>query len=51
MKKTYMKPEMGIEVIELENMIAASFDLKIGEGPASGSMEMKSSNDGDWELW
>ena len=58
MKKTYMKPEMDVEILELENMIAASPVSKTdddawGVNDVSGvTMEGKDRDDSDWGgLW
>lgn len=57
MKKTYMKPEMGVEVIELESMIATSGDADLkytsDETAVVGrGMDGKDRNDSDWGgLW
>ena len=60
MKKTYIKPEMEMETIELESMIAMSA-LSIGEGKAKTAiddnftgplMEGKDRDNSDWGgLW
>ena len=56
MKKTYMKPEMEVEVMELENMLAGSDPELTFAGKAadrsSSAMDGKDRNDGDWGgLW
>ena len=55
MKKTYIKPEMDTEVVVLENMIAASFDLSIDNEKSAmpNVMEGKSrdNNSLDIDLW
>ena len=54
MKKTYMKPEMEVEVMELENMLAGSDDLTISKKGAVQSYELegKDRDDSDWGgLW
>ena len=53
MKKTYMKPEMAVEVLELENMIAMSYT---SETPAKPELDMEGKDryddNGDWGgLW
>ena len=55
MKKTYIKPEMDMEVVQLEGMIAAS-GLSIAADDTKANavlgMEGKDRNDGDWGgLW
>ena len=54
MKKTYIKPEMEIEVLELENMIAVS-TLSISDDAADAALDMESKERGSiWEginLW
>ena len=58
MKKTYIKPEMGMETIELESMIAASVEktLKIFDeedaATTSRGMDSKDRDINDWGgLW
>ena len=59
MKKTYIKPEMGMETIELESMIAASGDktLKIFDeedvaATTGRGMDSKDRDNSDWGgLW
>ena len=53
MKKTYLKPEMEMETIELENMIAASPILSEEDADPEEEVFGRNRNNGDWSglLW
>ena len=56
MKKTYIKPEMEIEALELENMIALSANIFGGDAAKTGGdddgdvMEGKQRSIWDWDV-
>lgn len=50
MKKTYIKPELNIQVIQLTGMLATSGpDLK--DSVANDSYGMDAKSFGNWDIW